>query len=138
MTACHVVLKPSPTLAAGLIAIHALALVAASASFSGAALWLIGGGTLVSAAGTVADALRSLPSSVLSFDLEENGSGSWQDRSGREHRILQVVPTWLGAGMVVLGLKERRWSTRWLVLLPDAAEAEALRRLRVWLRWRPA
>jgi toxin CptA len=137
LTPCRVVLKPSPALAAALLALHGLAAAAALTSFSGASLWLILTGLAVSAACSIADALLRLPSSVLWFDLHEEGRGRWQDRAGREHSILKVIPTWLGAGMVVLGLNASRWKTRWLVLLPDAAEAEALRRLRVWLKWRP-
>jgi toxin CptA len=137
LTPCRVALKPSPALAAALLVLHGLAAAAALTSFAGVSLWLILGGLVLSAACSVADALLRLPSSVLWFDLEEAGSGRWKDRAGHEHSILKVIPTWLGAGMVVLGLSGGRWRTRWLVLLPDAADADALRRLRVWLRWRP-
>jgi toxin CptA len=137
LTPCRVVLKPSPALAAALLALHGLAAAAALTSFSGVSLWLILAGLATSAACSVADALLRLSSSVLWFDLEEAGSGRWKDRGGQEHSIVKVIPTWLGAGMLVLGLKGGRWRTRWLVLLPDAAEADTLRRLRVWLRWRP-
>jgi hypothetical protein len=40
--------------------------------------------------------------------------------------------------MVVIGLRATPWRTRWLVLLPDSAAPERLRRLRTWLKWRPA
>ena len=93
---------------------------------------------LISCAVTTADALQRLPSSVVWLELQEDGTGRWRDRAGREHSIRAARATWASPGMVVLGLASSRWRTRWLVLLPDSAAAEALRHLRVWLRWRPA
>ena len=95
-------------------------------------------GVLLSTACTIADALLRLPSSVQAFHLEEDGSGHWRDCAGREHRVRGARASWVSAGVVVLGLRTGRWRTRWVVLLPDSAAAESLRRLRVWLKWRPA
>jgi toxin CptA len=138
LTACSIALEPSRRLAAILAAIHAAALAAAIASVSGIPLVLIIVGVLVSGVCAVADALLRLPSSVQAFELEEDGSGRWRDRGGREHRVRCAQASWVSAGLVVLGLQTGRWRTRWVVLLPDSAAAESLRRLRVWLRWRPA
>ncbi|MBE0624994.1 MAG: hypothetical protein IH606_09300, partial [Burkholderiales bacterium] len=59
----------------------------------------------------------------------EDGLGQW-----REARVLpgSYVSGWLI--VLVLGAGGKRG--RPLVLLPDSAAAEDLRRLRVWLRWR--
>jgi hypothetical protein len=137
LTACSVVLKPSRTLAAILGTVHGLALAAAIASLSGMPLVMICIGVVLSAGATVADALLRLPSSALSFDLDEDGTGRWRDRAGREHPVRAANATWVGAGVVVLGLRQSRWKAKWLVLLPDSAAGESLRRLRVWLKWRP-
>jgi hypothetical protein len=117
--------------------LHALALGAAAATLSGVALILVCAGVLVSGACTIADALLRLPSSVMSMELQEDGTGRWRDRAGREHPVISARATWVGAGVVVLGLRSSAWRTRWLLLLPDSAAAEAQRRLRVWLKWRP-
>jgi hypothetical protein len=138
LTACSLALKPSWTLAAVLAALHGLALGAAVEALSGMPMVLALAGVVVSFVGTSADALRRLPSSVIWLELQEDGTGRWRDRTGREHAVRTAHATWASPGLVVLGLASARWRTRWLVLLPDAAPAENLRRLRVWLRWRPA
>jgi hypothetical protein len=117
---------------------HLAAFVAALASVSGAPLVLIIIGVIVSGACTVADALLRMPSSVQCFELEEDGSGRWRDRAGRLHTVRRTRASWVSAGLVVLGLQTGAWRTRWLVLLPDSAASDALRQLRVWLKWRPA
>jgi hypothetical protein len=115
-----------------------MALGAAWMSLSGMPLILSATGVALSGVWTVGDALLLWPSSVIRFELEDNGSGRWFDRRGREHRINSTRTTWVSADLVVLGMQGSRWRTRWLVLLPDSAAKEAMRRLRAWLRWRPS
>jgi hypothetical protein len=136
--ACSVALKPSPTLAAITGAGHALALAAAWSSLAGLPLAFAGAGIVLSGVWTAGDALLQWPGSVLQLELEDNGSGRWVDRAGREHPIQSSRTTWVSAGLVVLGMQTSRWRTRWLILLPDSGGAEALRRLRAWLKWRPS
>ena len=138
MTACRIALKPSWQLATILAGIHAAAAAGAVASLSGMPLLLIVVGVLLSAACTIADALLKLPSSVQDFELAEDGSGRWRDRGGREHVVRSAQASWVSSGLVVLGLQSGSWRTRWVLLLPDSAAADPMRRLRVWLRWRPA
>lgn len=138
MTACSVALKPSWRLAALLGTVHAAALAAAAASIAGWGLVLIVVGILVSAAATIADALQQLPSSVREFELDEDGSGCWRDRAGREHRIGVARCGWVSPALVVLGLRKGRQRWRWIVLMTDSAPAPQLRKLRVWLKWRKA
>ncbi len=135
MTACSIALEPSRRLAALLAVVHAAALAAALASVPGWPLALIVAGILVSAAASIADALLALPSSVRCVDLEEDGSGRWRDRCGIEHPVRATRASWVSPGLVVLGLRSSR-RTRWVILMADSAGAEALRRLRVWLKWR--
>jgi toxin CptA len=132
------VLRPSRALAATVAAFHLLALGAAASTLSGVPLALICAGLAVSGACATADALLRLPGSVVSMELREDGSGRWHDKAGREHPVTSARATWVGAGVVVLGLRSTVWRTRWLVLLPDSAAADDQRRLRVWLKWRPA
>jgi hypothetical protein len=138
LTACSIALKPSLTLAAILAALHLAAFGAAFASLSGLPAALVCAGVLVSAACSVADALQRLPSSVLWMELQEDGTGRWRDRIGREHPVRATQASWASPGLIVLGLGGSRWRTRWVVLLPDSAPAQALRSLRVYLKWRPA
>ncbi len=118
-----------------LAGLHAAALAAAATSLSGWPLALIVAGILLSAAISIADALLALTSSVLAFELEEDGSGRWRDRAGLEHPVRSTRPSWVSPGLVVLGLKGAR-RTRWVVVMTDSAGAEPFRRLRVWLKWR--
>jgi hypothetical protein len=138
LTACSIDLKPSRMLAAVLAGTHLLALAAAGASLSGVPLALVCTGIAVSAACTSADALLRLPTSVVWLELQEDGTGRWRDRTGQEHPVRAAHASWSGPGLVVLGLRRSRWRTRWVLLLPDSAPGDALRRLRVWLKWRPA
>ncbi|OGA95731.1 MAG: hypothetical protein A3G27_10275 [Betaproteobacteria bacterium RIFCSPLOWO2_12_FULL_66_14] len=136
--ACSLALKPSLRLAGAAGAVHLLALAAAWTGLSGMPLILTAAGVMLSGLCTVADALLLWPGSVARLELAENGSGRWLDRAGREHRVRAARATWVSAGVVVLGLQMSRWRTRWVVLLPDSAAAEPLRRLRAWLKWRPS
>jgi hypothetical protein len=58
-----------------------------------------------------------------------NGLGQWRDA---EVLPGSYVSRWLI--VLILGIEGRR--RRSLVLLPDSAAADDLRRLRAWLRWR--
>jgi hypothetical protein len=138
LTACSLVLTPSFKLAALLASLHALALGTGCNVLSGLPLLLVTGGILLSAGWTVSDALGRLPTSVQSMELQEDGTGRWRDRQGREHPVRAIKTGWVGPALMVLGLSSSRWRTRWLVLLPDSAPADGLRGLRVWLKWRPA
>ena len=84
-----------------------------------------------------AQALQRGSAGLRTLELNANGSARCQDALGQWHEA-EILPgsyvsTWLT--VVNLGASGRRRS---LVLLPDAAAAEDLRRLRVWLRWRLA
>ena len=138
MSACSVAVRPSRILAGVLAALHASALAAALASLSGVPMVLTCFGIVLCAVGVLAEALGLLPSSVRSLELQEDGSGMWRERSGRQYPVQSTRASWVSGGLVVLGLRTGRWRMRWIVLMPDSAPAESLRRLRVWLRWRAA
>jgi hypothetical protein len=73
---------------------------------------------------------------VRALELRAGGDARWQDGSGQwneaEVRPGAYVSNWL----MVVNLCTRGGRGRSVVLLPDCAAAEELRRLRVWLRWR--
>jgi len=83
-----------------------------------------------------AQAMQRSPSALHTLELNAAGGARYEDGEGRwrEAEVLpdSYVSTWLI--VVILGINGRR--DRSLVLLPDAATAEELRRLRTWLRWR--
>jgi hypothetical protein len=130
-------LKPSPQLAALLLAAHALALFAAWASVSGWLLVVVAAGVSVSAAWSLAESLRRSGAAAVSLELREDGGAAWRDRSGDWHPARLGGGHFVGGRLIIAELREpdRR---KWLVLLPDAAAPEDLRRLRLWLRWRRA
>ncbi len=84
----------------------------------------------------VAQAMQRSRSGLRVLELNARGGARCADARGEWHEV-EILPdsyvsSWLV--VVVLGANGRRW--RSLVLLPDAAAAEDLRRLRAWLRWR--
>lgn len=102
--------------------------------------WLklvLGAGILLQVAYYIArDVLLRLPWSITALELSSEGvmrcmtcAGNWTDAA-----VLgdSFVAPWLT--VLNLRLPERRFS-RHVVMLPDAVDAEAYRRLRVWLRW---
>ena len=84
----------------------------------------------------VAQAMQRSRSALRILELNAKGGARCEDARGEWHEV-EILPgsyvsSWLV--VVVLGANGRRW--RSLVLLPDAAAADELRRLRAWLRWR--
>ena len=73
---------------------------------------------------------------VHALELGAKGDARWKDGAGQwieaEIQPGGYVSDWL----VVINLRASGGRGRALVLPPDSATAEELRRLRVWLRWR--
>lgn len=82
------------------------------------------------------DAWRRLPWSVTALQLAADGSLRCMRRDGRwlsaQVQDSSCVTAWLT--VLDLRLSGARFR-RSVVLLPDCLEAEAYRKLRVWLRW---
>ena len=70
--------------------------------------------------------------------LELNAKGSVRCRDGLgQWREAEILPgSYVASWLIVVNLGMGGQRGRSLVLLPDAAVAEELRLLRVWLRWR--
>lgn len=129
-------LRPSNYLAGALLFMHGLALAAiALAELPPWVHALLALPVLISMAlvlrGRVLGkppVLRALPDGSLELDA----GGRGEPRRARVHRGSRVY-----SGLIVLRYRlegERR--RRSLVIAPDCADAQALRQLRVWLRWR--
>jgi membrane-bound toxin of toxin-antitoxin system len=129
-------LKPSPRLAGTLAAMHVLAVAGAAAALPGWALAPVIAGIALSCAATLAEALRRTSRSARAIELRADGRGAWCDRTGRRHEAILLAHSFVTPVLVVVTLKSDSGARKWIVLPPDAAEADDLRRLRAWLRWR--
>ena len=131
-------LRPSRVLALALTVMAAAAFACAWVSLPRLALAPVAAGIALGWIWHVAQAMQRSRSALRTLELNAKGGARCEDARGewREAEILpgSYVSSWLV--VVALGAGGRRW--RSLVLLPDAATAEDLRRLRVWLRWRLA
>jgi hypothetical protein len=122
-------------LASALILVHALALWAVWASLRGWPAHLAGAAIVASLTITLGQALLWSGQQTVSLELREDGhaawrvgKGTWQEGTlGRRHFVSEVL--------VVLELERPGRAPKRVVLLPDSAAKDDLRRLRVWLRW---
>lgn len=123
-------------LALALTAAAGTALACAWISLPQLAFAPIGAGIALAWAWHLARALHWRRAAIRTLELNATGAARCQDGLGQWHdaEILpgSYVSRWLI--VVILGASGRRRHS--LVLLPDCAAAEELRRLRVWLRWR--
>ena len=105
-------------------------------SLPGLAFPPVAAGIALAWAWHLAQALQRGRSATRTLELNATGGARCQDGLGQwlDAEILpgSYVSGWLI--VLILGAGGRR--RRALVLLPDAAATEELRRLRVWLRWR--
>ena len=136
MAALRIPLQSSPTLASLLALLHILALFSATVSLEGWPLALAGAGVCLSAAGSIGDALRRWPRSALELELCDDGGAAWRDRRGAWHQGRIAGPSYVSSWLLIAPLSSPGERRRLLVLMPDSAEREDLRKLRLWLRWR--
>jgi hypothetical protein len=116
MAGLKIELKPSFKLA-GLVGVfHVLALAAAWLSLEGWPRNVVACGLLLSAAGCLSEILHRTSGAAVSLELLDD-----------DHFV--------SAALVVMRLDRVQGGRKWLVLAPDSAAREDLRRLRVWLRW---
>ena len=127
-------LRPAPELALLLATLHGLAIFCAWVSLEGIPLALVSVATVASGACTAADAWLALPGSVLRLELDQDGRVHWDARSGAQGSgwLGQQAVVW--PWLVVLRIMGKPRS-RWLVLGQRSADPQALRALRVRLRW---
>ena len=130
-----VTLRPSPILALALTLMAGAALVCAWISLPGAAVAPAAAGITLAWAWHLAQALQRSVRAARALELDAQGGARWLDGSGLWQEAEVLPSSYASDWLVVLNLRAVR-RRRSLVLLPDAAPPEELRRLRVWLRWR--
>jgi hypothetical protein len=84
----------------------------------------------------LAQALQRGANAIRALELAATGNARWQDGLGHWHEAEILPSSYVSSWLVVVNLAPSGTRGRSLVLLPDCALAEELRRLRVWLRWR--
>ena len=129
-------IKPSPVGALLVGSLHGLAALAVLIVLPPVAAIICVTGLALSAAIHVGRALQRSPMSVRELVLHPDGRAAWRDGTGEWHLSGRVHGAALATWLTVLGLCDAGGRVWPLLLVPDAAEADARRELRVWLRWR--
>lgn len=76
---------------------------------------------------------------VIALELDDDCHGVFLLRSGQEVEGRLLESSFVAPWLTVINLRpEESWRVRHAVILPDAIEKEAFRRLRVQLRWKCA
>jgi len=135
-TTLQIDLKPSLQLAALLGVAHILALTAAWVSLEDCPRYLVCSGVLLSGAACLVEALHRSSTAAVSLEFHADGRASWRNRNGAWHEGRLGADHFVSTALVVMGLDQIERGRKWVVLMPDSASAEELRRLRIWLRWR--
>jgi toxin CptA len=124
-------------LAAAIVLAHLAAAAAALVTLPGPAAAVVAAGIALSAVVQLRAALQRSPEAVTGLELTADGgvavagpTGEW---TGAQLRTAAVPAAWLA----VVTLRDGEGRRRPVVVLPDALDPEAFRRLRVWLRWAP-
>lgn len=81
-------------------------------------------------------ALLKARSALIGVELREDDQASVQTRDGAWHAARILGTTYVTPLLTVLNLRiEARPFARHVLVVPDNADAEDFRQLRVWLRW---
>lgn len=131
-------LGPSRALAAIVATGHLLALAAAAIGLPPAAAAVVAAGLGLSVFHHLRLATHRSALAVAGLEFSAAGRFAVADPAGTwlpaEVRRAAVPAGWLA----VVAARDAHGRSRSAVILPDAAEPEAFRRLRVWLKWRVA
>jgi hypothetical protein len=129
-------LRPSRLLVGALVLVHCLALLAAILGVEGWPRVMVACGILLSAAGTLTQAMQWSAAAAREIELRADGRCGWRDGAGGWHEGTSGGLHFVSAWLVIVSLRTSAAWRKWIVALPDSSDDEALRRLRVWLRWR--
>lgn len=84
-------------------------------------------------------AWRTSSATVVALEVHDDCHGVFLLRNGQELGGRLLGSSFVAPWLTVINLRpEGSWRARHAVMLPDAVEAEAFRRLRVMLRWKCA
>ncbi|MBI2311386.1 MAG: hypothetical protein HYU77_02655 [Betaproteobacteria bacterium] len=133
-----VAIRPSPRLVMAFLLAHGSAAAAVaslpldpSASFSLIFVFLANGIYLVMRHGRL-----SLPGSVVGLEMNQDGTWFLHERGGRKRMAVLLDECHASPHLAVIRFRPAgRRLARSIVILPDAVDPEAFRRLRIWLRW---
>jgi hypothetical protein len=115
--------------------VHLLAVVAALAFLPVAAATLVVAGLVLSGWLGISTALLRGPRAVREMHLRLDGSAAYVDGTGAWRESPVTAAASLGHRFAAFRVGHGR-TRRSIVLVPGAADADALRRARVWVRWR--
>lgn len=127
-------LRASRILAALLIFLHGLALTAVATALDGAPLAFAAVGVVLSALAGLRDVLQYGRGAAMAIELYSDGRVAWQGRSGQWHEVRAVGGSSVMPWLVILALAGSDGRRKWVVIGPDAASGDDLRRLRLWAR----
>ena len=130
-------IHPSPLGALLVGTVHAVAACAALVALAAVPALLCVIGVALSAIVHVGRTLQWWRSAIHELTVRPNGTAAWRDGAGTWHEAREVTGGVLAPWLLAVGLKEDGRRLQPLLLLPDALDGDALRELRVWLRWRP-
>lgn len=84
----------------------------------------------------ILDVMQRLSRSCLSLSLDTKGEWQLVTRDGNRYDATILASSFVTPYLAVLNCSlTGRWLQYHIVILPDAVDEEAFRRLRVWLRW---
>jgi toxin CptA len=129
-------LRASPILALALTLVAASALACSWIALPGPAFAPVAAGIALAWAWHLETALQRGRRAARALELDAQGDARWQDGSGLWQEAEILPSSYASNWLIVVNLRGRGGRGRSMVLLPDSAAAEELRRLRVWLRWR--
>ncbi|BCM25397.1 hypothetical protein ZMTM_16560 [Methyloradius palustris] len=82
------------------------------------------------------DALGLLPWSWVALEIDSQHQFQLTAKNGVQHTVTVLPESLVASYLIVLQLKvEQPFLRKSLILLPDNANPDDLRRLRVWLKW---
>lgn len=83
------------------------------------------------------DVLLRLPYSWKIIEVDSKGRLTLTNKKGQKFQLIPASSSFIHAGCSVLNFKREGFKLALpsVILLPSAENADALRRLRVWLRW---
>ncbi len=128
-------LRPSRNMVVFLILGHVLTIVTAFIGLPPAAATIVSAALALSLVAQLRTALLKQPDAVIALEIIADGSLRYRSRDGAWHPATLNRPAYARPWLIIVRIATLPRGARRVVLLADSAEAEQLRRLRVWLLW---
>lgn len=127
-------LRPSPVLIGALFSAHLLALVSVWIALAGWPFLFVSAGLLISLFVSLSESRLRGADSVQAIELRDDRQAAWKDRRGVWHDTQLGRGHFVSSLLILVALQKSPRHRKWIVLLPDSATPDYLRRLRVRLR----